>query len=351
MTQGEFELITLANKPPALRIEHKRIPVEKIALDQGNPRIKYLKELHPNDTLDALLFRDEDTKWLKKDIGENGLIDPIYARVRSADHTSYVVIEGNRRTAVIKALHQEQPDDPKFAFVSARILPEQTTDEQEAMLMASFHVAGKVKWDAHEKAGHIYHMVNVLSIPESELAIILHQGIPSIKRAVQSFEMLESFKKIDGGKYAARAGGKWSFFSEYLKIKSFREMDEKGPEFSEKFMRWVGDERLPRAEDVRLLKDIIEKPTAMKVFEEYADPKLAFKHASQEADKTNPGRKSQFFKQVKLMINACNKSTFADLQDATTNEATRELLVEGYSTLTTFMERANIHRPGPRRVA
>jgi hypothetical protein len=350
MTQSEFELITLANKPPALRIEHTRIPVEKIVLDTSNPRLKYLKELYPDDSLNALLFRDQDTKWLKKDIGENGLIDPIYVRVRPSD-TSYVVIEGNRRTAVMKALHSEQQDNPKFATVMARILPPETTDVQEAMLMASFHVAGKVKWDAHEKAGHIYHMVNTLQIPDSELANILHMGVPAIKRAVQSFELLEAFKKIDGGTYAAKASGRWSFFSEFLKIKEYRDAYVAGrPEFSEKFMRWVGEERLPRAEDVRELKTILDRPDAKKVFED-TDPKDAFKLAQREADKSNPGRRSVFFKQVKVMINACNKSTFADLQDASTRDDAKELLSEAYTVLTSFMERANVHRPGPRRVA
>jgi hypothetical protein len=347
MTQSEFELILLQNKPPALRIEHARIPTDKIVLDPHNPRLKNLKELNPGKADAALLTDDEEARWLKKDIAENGVIDPIYVRLRQDG--SYLVVEGNRRTVTVQGLHAEFPDDERFNTMPARILPEATTETQEALLMASFHVTGKVKWDAHEKAQHIYNMVHRLGVPESELSNILHMGVPAIKRNSQTVELFEGFKKIDGGKYAARAAGKWSFFAEFLRIKTLREKHERGPEFSERFMRWVGDERIPRAENVRDLESILKNSDAKKLFEESEPADRAFEKALQLAQ--SPGRRSKFFKHLENMIVAGRKATVDDIDQASNDDTTRELVMEAYSVLSNFMERANVHRPGPRRVA
>ena len=352
MTQSEFELITLS-KPPALRIEYTRIPTDQIVFDTNNPRLKYLKELFPDKTDAQLLFDNEDSRYLKRDIHDNGIIDAIYVRVRTED-ASYVVIEGNRRTAATKELHAEHPDNPKFATMPARILPGETTVEQEALLMASFHVAGKVKWEAHEKAGHIYQMLNKLRIPESELSVILHMGVPAIKRAAESFELLEKFKKIDGGVYAAQAGGKWSFFAELLRIKMLRDERKKGPEFEEKFMRWVGDKRLPRAEDVRELPEILKKNKARKIFEE-EPAEGAFDKAMREVDKGKPGRRSPFFKLLEKLVEHGRTATLTDITDARSSDDVKGVVVEAYQVLTSFMDEADVHRPGgtgtARRVA
>ena len=183
-TSGQmvFEEIML-HTPPPLRIEHARIPIEQIKFDPKNPRLKHLKETFPDKTDRQLLFEHPDTNWLMKDIKEKGILDPIYV-TRTANAT-YIVVEGNRRTATTQQLHEDHPDDPRFCMMPARILPAHTSDEQIALLMASYHVAGKIKWDAHEKAAHIWEMLNVLKIPDSEMANTLHMAVPTIRRTAE----------------------------------------------------------------------------------------------------------------------------------------------------------------------
>lgn len=347
-----FEEIMLKGPPP-LRIEHARIPIGKIKFDPENPRLKYQKELFPGKTENELLFEHPDTNWLMKDIGEKGLLDPIYVRAVTKDATYYIVVEGNRRTAVMQQLHKDNPDNVMYQYMPARILPENTSEEQEALLMASFHVSGKIKWEAHEKAGHIWHMLNILHIPESELANTLHMAAPTIKRTAESYALLEHFKKVDAGRYAGDATGKWSFFSEMLKVKEFRDRYAKeGQAFADDFCRWVGDKRLARAEDVRVLPDIIKNKKAFTLFETHSPAEEAFTKARREMERAKPSKSSKFFKELEKVIVLGKDATMTEIDAARHEEASKELVLEAYQVLSAFMEQAGVRAPGtPRRVA
>ena len=345
--QMVFEEITLAGVP--LRIEHASLPIDKVHFDPENPRLKYLKEQHPEKTDEELLFLHSDTPWLKKDIAEKGVLDQIY--VRADGKGGYLAVEGNRRTAVVKKLASEHPDDPRFCFIPARIMPSNTSKEQEALLMASFHVAGKLKWDAQEKAGHVYHMLQVLGLPIEELSTTLHMAGPTIKRTSRSYELLEHYKRIDGQKYADDAGRKWSFFNEMLKIKEFRNRDLKGPEWADQYCRWVGEGRLPNATDVRTLEKILKSSKARNLFEN-EDTDVAFAKAAKEVDRVNPGRNSKFFAQLEKVTALGKAATLDDMTMARDNEAARDTVVEAHQTLLAFMEQSGVRAPGtPRRVA
>lgn len=344
-SQMIFEEILL-HEPPPLRIEHARIDTDKIDFDPDNPRLRYLKELHPDKTdLDLLFDQESDTAWLMKDIKDKGIIDPIYVRKVGE---RFKCIEGNRRTACMKKLHVAEPGNPRFFTMPARILPEKTTEEQTALLMASFHVSGKVKWAPHEKAGHIYQMLRILRIPEAELSTTLHMGVPALKREAESFSILEEvYKKVDGGKYAQTATGKWSFFSEMLKIKPLR-VRAADPNFVADFCRWVGEGRIPNAVDIRALPDILAKAKARHTF--LNDPvEEAFKKAKGEADETKPGNVSKLFKQLEKVLEACREAPFGDIELAGANDSARVLLTETYQQLGAFMEKAGVRVPGPKR--
>lgn len=347
--QTIFEEILLRDPPP-LRIEHRRIPIDRIDFDPANPRLRYQKELFPDKSEIDLLFDTEpDTAWLKKDIKEKGLLDPIYVR-EVGDF--FKCVEGNRRTACMKKLHSEEPENPRFMMMPARILPEKTTEEQIALLMASMHVAGKVKWEPHEKAGHIYHMLHVLRIPEVELSTTLHMGVPALKRTAASYQILEeTYKRIDGGIYADKAAGKWSFFSEMLKIKPLRLERERDPaEWDAKFSRWVGEGRIPNAVDIRALPDILKKAKARHLFENEA-PTEAFAKARKASDETRPANVSKLFKQLEKTLDAVNSAQLNDITLAGDNDAARVLLTDTYQAIGNLMEKAGVRAPGPRRAA
>jgi ParB/Sulfiredoxin domain len=343
-----FEEITLRSHP--LRIRHARIPVAKIKFDPANPRLKYLKEIHPDKTDSQLLFADKETNSLLQDIKANGLLDPIYVK---QDNGEFVCVEGNRRTACFMQLRGLEPDNPKFLDMPARILPSDTTEDQTSLLMASFHIAGKVKWDAHEKAGHIYHMLNILHIPEEELKTILHMGAPRIRQEAESYRILqEVYRTIDNGVFAAEAGDKWSFFSEMLKIKPLRERHQRESDWDERFSRWVGEGRIPRAEDVRELPSIFANHRANNTFLTHKPITEAFQKARGEADEANPENRSDFYRLLKRFNSALRSASLDDMTFAQGNDAAKAMILDAYNSLGEVIDRSGLRSTTPsRRIA
>ena len=345
-----FEEIVLRQAP--LRIKHAKIPIGHVSFDQDNPRLRYLKDINPTMTDAELLLRDPDTAWLVKDIKDKGVIDPIYVkRDLSNSDAHFIAVEGNRRTAVVGHLHNQDSTNPRFQTIPAKLLPDQISEEEIALLMASFHVAGKLKWDPHERAGHIYQMLHKLHIPKEELQNTLHMAGPTIARIAESYRILEEvFKRIDGGAYSDKADGKWSFFAEMLKVKSLKDKHYTDTTWAETFARWVGESRIPKAENVRDLPDILAKSRARNIFENETPSPENFEKALKEARVSNPAKNSKFYKHIESVIEACRVAQWVDMQQASENEQARQLLIEAYQAIGAFIERAGIRIP-PRRVA
>jgi hypothetical protein len=341
-SQQVFEEIML-HHPPPLRIQIGKVPTSKVVFDPENPRLKYQRQLFPDKSLKELLFSHPDTNWLVKDIEQKGVLESIF--VRQLSDGNWLVVEGNRRTAVMQALQANHPNNPNFSHIPARILPQQTSEEQTALLMASCHVAGKIRWEAHEKAGHIWHMIHELHIPEAELTSTLHMGAPAIKKAAESYAILQHFKRIDGGKYANEAEGKWSFFAEMLKVKEFNDRHKKGQGFDDDFCRWVGDGRIPKAEDVRLLEEILRHTKSRNLFTDEPVTE-AFEKALAEVDRIKAPRNSRFYKDLVNVINSCKSSPYSDQEAAKSSEAARDTVLEAYGVIGSWLENTGIRVPG-----
>src|SRR5213075_1090824 len=86
---------------------------------------------------------DEIQKAVRK---AGGLHDPI---VVSHDG---LVIEGNTRTAAVKTLHAGNPSDARWHSIPVARLPKTVPERSIAMLMASYHVAGKTVWRPYAQA-------------------------------------------------------------------------------------------------------------------------------------------------------------------------------------------------------
>lgn len=341
-----FEEVFIGGEPPPLRLEQTRVNIDDVRLDKDNPRLKYQQMLYPNMSLVDLLFNENDTRLLKDDINKNGLIDPPY--LRRDEDGKFTAIEGNRRTACMTKLHAEFPHDTRFATMFARILPVDTPAAKQALLMAQFHISGKLKWDAHERAGHVYDMWAHLDVSMEQLKSTLHMGEPAIRQMVEAYRMLnDHYKTIDNGKYQAAADGKWSFFAEFFKQKVFREkvMATKDgatpdPFFRDRFCRWVGEGRLPRAEDVRKLPAILADANAKVEFEQR--PAIEAFEAAVNIAEADPASKSKFFKAVRDLHKAGLAANMNDIMLAASDEKARKHLIDAKSVLDNISRQASI---------
>jgi hypothetical protein len=106
----------------------QRIPVASLNCDPMNPRIVE-KVSSPRDAIRAI-FRADPEKQLElaEDIAANGLMPFISLYVAARTDGQYLVLEGNRRTAAMKALHSPEivddiltPSQRKRLSVAARL--------------------------------------------------------------------------------------------------------------------------------------------------------------------------------------------------------------------------------------
>ena len=142
-------------------VERKKVPIDWLKLDPDNQRISYKLTLlrkegkgNTDQEIHDLLWSMDAVKNLYQSVLQNGgLIEEPFVR------NDGIVVEGNSRTVVMRELHKKFPGDERFATLYVRILPPNATDEQIITLLGLMHIAGKIEWQAYEKAEHVWKMV------------------------------------------------------------------------------------------------------------------------------------------------------------------------------------------------
>lgn len=326
----------------AVFLEHADIPLEDVHLDEDNPRIRYRLALEKDGkSLDEVILRMPEVSKLKKDIFENGgLRERI---ILKKNGKGYIVPEGNCRTVCYRALRKQYPDDPRWKSIPARILPNDIAPKKVAILLSDLHVAGKIQWKAHEKAGQVYRMHRDLGMSFDEISTYLRQSKTTTKRFYDAYAfMSDRFFTIDGGKFAKLGEGKWSFFDELFRSKELREALAKDPDFGDDFCRWVGNGNLPDGADVRELPAILKNPEALKRLRQGA-PMSEVRRIVEDAD---PEHGSDFFKLLAKMRESCtNAAQVKEILKIRTDKAARERVLETYEALVDFMRLADVEVP------
>jgi hypothetical protein len=338
-----IEEVTVGAK--TLRLTHEDIPLDKIELDDDNPRIRYRLKAEMNGkaaSLDEAIMSMNGVAALQRDIELNeGLQEKII--VQRNGNGKFKTIEGNCRLVCIRRLHKKHPHDPRWKTVPARIVPSDVEPRQIAILLTGWHIAGKIQWKAHEKAGQVYHMIETLKMDTLEVATYLHTSKSTVIRLLHAYKMMfELFLKIDGGKYSKEGEGKWSFFDEFFKKKELVAEMKKNPEFAEQFCRWVGEEKIPRGEMVRQLPEVIKNPDARKIIESGGK----FDDAIKIVDATEPEQNSDFFKLLAKMRDACtNAAQVKEILRIRSDKVARDKVLGTYKSLVDFMKLADVDVP------
>ena len=150
------------------RLPEARLDVlEGVCLWDKNPRlIPYVAGSYPgtDDEMEALLKGSSGYDGLRKSIEDLGQLEPVYVWRRGDGQGKYLVIEGATRVTVLRELyrkHEGRPDQGKFQYVTAKILPEDFDEKQVAILLARIHVRGTGvrNWGRYVQAKFIYDKV------------------------------------------------------------------------------------------------------------------------------------------------------------------------------------------------
>ena len=206
-----------------------------------------------------MLLSLPEMEALQRDIELNG---GLRERVILQDNGSRKLkaVEGNSRLVCLQNLHAKNPSDPRWTEVPARILPRDVDPKHVAILLTDFHVAGKIQWKAHEKAGQVYYMHNALGMAQDHIAVHLRTSKTTVNRLLRAYSfMVDRFLKIDDEKYAKEGERKWSYFEELFKQRDLRTELQQNPDFRDDFCRWVGEGRFAPA-DVRSLPKRAPEP-------------------------------------------------------------------------------------------
>ncbi|MFN2453464.1 MAG: hypothetical protein ABR577_04520 [Pyrinomonadaceae bacterium] len=331
-----------------VRLVHDDVPLERIELDQDNPRIRYRLSVQTTNgkkpsekELAKLILGVPEVKQLLRDIQRNGGLRERVILQENGDKLK--AIEGNCRLTCLRDLHEKNPTDARWKKVPARILPKDVDPKHVAILLSDFHVAGKIKWDAHEKAGQIYHMANELNMTQEEVAVYLHTSKSTVNRYLQAYGfMVDKFLKVDNGKYSKEGQRKWSYFDEFFKKKELREEMTKNPEFGDSFCQWVGDGTLPNAVDVRRLPTILKHSNTRKALEEGT----SLDEINKMIEAAEPEEGSDFFKLLAKMRDACTSAAqVKEILRIRTDKVARQRVLETYEAMVDFMRLADVEPP------
>lgn len=294
----------------AIPVQHQKMALKDVRLDPSNPRIRHaVKQKAKNgplsdDDLRKLVLEQPGVSQLFTSIRDNrGIFDPIYVRPDGS------VIEGNCRAACYMRLRTTYPHDAQWQTIPAVFVPK-ITDRQVAILQGQYHVAGKNKWLAYEKVGHLHHMHTDLKMDEKSIAKTLGLRERDVIRDLQAYRTMT--EKLLPKMTGSNALEKWSFVQELYKRKGLEGYRSK-PENIDEFVSLVVDKKLKQGADVRKLEKVIKHSNAVKTLKkEGIDKALS---VAGKADPTADSRAFQKLKETTGLLQHFENKELARLQE------------------------------------
>ena len=187
------------------------VGADKLLFDSNNPRMVEFNNLDDETKIVNALWQNMAVNEIVMSILANGFFEnePMYA---IADGDNYIVIEGNRRLAAVKAILN--PDiiandgmkrfrdkiTPAIREHLSTELPIVVLETRESAwrLIGFKHVNGAVKWDSLAKAEYIAQVHNTYNVPLEDIAtqigdsnntiIRLYQGLMILRQAENKTE-------------------------------------------------------------------------------------------------------------------------------------------------------------------
>ena len=175
-----------------ISVKYQEMTLEGVRLDPNNPRIQHAvkrksngRPMSQNELRDLILDFPGVSELFKSIRDNEGLLEPIYVRPDGR------VIEGNCRAACYLKLDSiaKRNKDDSWEKIPAVFVPK-ISERQVAVLQGHYHVAGKNKWLAYEKAGHLHAMHTKLKMDEKAIAKALGMREGEVRKNLQSYQVM-----------------------------------------------------------------------------------------------------------------------------------------------------------------
>lgn len=134
--------------------------------------------------------------------------------------------------------------------VRSIVLPEDTTEKEQAIYLTREHVTGKTEWAAFNQAGHIYDLSEKYGYTQEDIASGVGIGKAKVGRVKKAYEQtLEYKERYEDDNWI----NKYSYFYELQKKKYTKNKKNPLPEGwidhnFDKFMEWIHNGQIERGE-------------------------------------------------------------------------------------------------------
>ena len=264
---------------------------DQVRLWTDNPRLLPYRapgQLEDEEELEDLLKDTGGYSTLRSSIRDLGQMEPIYVWRRNARQPKYLVIEGATRLTVLRELwtrSEGQADRDKYRYVTAKVLPEEFTDKERAILLAQIHVRGTGvrNWSRYVQAKFIFERVEgdppLLTL--TEMASHMGKSTSWASRLRDAYRFAKQFVEWvdtpDGDKLATQ---QFSTLEEISKSTGFgprvRATDEQGEKLRGEVFDMVKHDVFKEYRDARYMAKYFEDP------EKWSRLRSNEKHAAHE---------------------------------------------------------------------
>ena len=247
------------------------IKVPDLVLDQDNPRFFHLMHkggaaLTQNQIEKEIIENDEDIQLLTKSIQKSGVQDPIWVVKNKSGQ--YVVMEGNRRTVVLKRLLREQVKPPagvKFDTVRAHVMPSDMP-AVEIILQKARLQGGKKAWGAFNEAALTFQLKEPPHLMAIEdIAVDLKIPISKARERIENYKLFKEYVETTTDDNPKR----FAYFAECpTKVRDwFKDSDKNKKSFFDLITPIGGKNKIKSVATRGGLRDfaqVVENPEALK---------------------------------------------------------------------------------------
>lgn len=284
-------------------VEIKGIEIDKLVLDEENPRIGYWRDNIMRVT-DAASQGDleialksgnyEDYNRLKRSIETSeGAMEEIW--VYPIEAGKYKIIDGNTRVLIYNDLRDKYPQKDVYKKIRCKVLPPDITEKSINFIRLIAHLRGVNDWQAYERARMLYILWYHRGYTEEELQSTTKLSLNDIRRWREAYKnMNEQF--LPNYSHKPDALLKFSYFVEFENKKIKDGMKRCGLTTKD-FCDWVGNDEISRAQDVRDLRKMFENDDIARILKEEG-----FQAAKYELSMSIPAYASRLFEHIEKCI-------------------------------------------------
>ncbi len=297
-------------------IEAGHIEIDKLILDEFNPRISFFRDNQVADSLtkDQIIFaltnkKPEAFRKLKDSIHNNrGILYPIWIEpLRNGKHK---VIEGNTRVVIYQQLQKDEPYEDKWKTILCNILPHEVNEEQKNFIRLQSHLRGTTEWDAYEKAKYLYKLREEDGWSINRLEKQTKMTEKQIRENIDAYRIMEE-QYLPVHTDDPNEVSKFSYFVEYVKDNKLQKLMEKSSKDIKDFCDWVADkEKIPTGQNVRRLRDIFDNEDTKNAF-----IAKGFDAAMQVLQFKKPYLVSSFYKSIEDVIEGLKDVSAQELDE------------------------------------